>query len=128
MITDRLVDQKKKGNPFTIFGKNFLSPFSFDSYKYIEAYLRHYYSNTAQDMFYFLSRMDLINHELLFERQNDQTIYSRRDFLFSMNFMLDDKRITYYRSYDSILNILGNIGGLKEVLFFFCSLVLGPLN
>lgn len=42
--------------------------------------------------------------------------------------MLDDKFTINYRTYDNILNIIGNIGGLKEFLFLVLSLLMRPLT
>ena len=45
-----------------------------------------------------------------------------------INFMLDDKKVIYYRTYSNIINILGDIGGLYSLLFYICSLFAGPIN
>jgi len=42
--------------------------------------------------------------------------------------MLDEKMITYYRTYDNIFNILGSIGGLYDALVFVVALFIAPLT
>jgi len=41
---------------------------------------------------------------------------------------LDDKKITYFRSYDNFLNIFGSSSGLLQVLTFVIGLILYPLT
>lgn len=41
---------------------------------------------------------------------------------------MDEKEILYYRTYDNILNILGSIGGLLELMGLILGFILKPLN
>ncbi len=51
-----------------------------------------------------------------------------RDNLLTFAFMLDDKKLTYYRTYDNILGILGNVGGLLQTLVFLAGMLVYPLS
>jgi hypothetical protein len=42
--------------------------------------------------------------------------------------MLDDKMTINYRTYENILSIMANIGGLKEFIFILISLGMKPLT
>jgi len=42
--------------------------------------------------------------------------------------MLDEKKITYFRKYQNILNIFGDIGGLFRALTLIFGLILKPLT
>lgn len=44
-----------------------------------------------------------------------------------INFILDDKKVIYYRTYSNIINILGDIGGLYSLLFYIGSLLAVPI-
>lgn len=44
------------------------------------------------------------------------------------NFILDDRKITYQRTYDNILNIFGAIGGLFDMFIFLFGLVMNPMT
>jgi hypothetical protein len=41
---------------------------------------------------------------------------------------LDDKKITYFRSYENLLNILGSITGLFELLVVLAGLIFIPIT
>lgn len=45
-----------------------------------------------------------------------------------MALYLDDKEIIYYRTYGNILEVLGSIGGLLELLTFLIGFIIKPLN
>jgi hypothetical protein len=42
--------------------------------------------------------------------------------------MLDDKKITYFRNYKNILNIIADIGGLLKVLMTLAAIIIGPIS
>lgn len=44
------------------------------------------------------------------------------------NIIFDDKEVFYYRSYSSLIEILGAIGGIFELLRSLASLIVKPLN
>lgn len=48
--------------------------------------------------------------------------------LLLVNIFLDDKKITYYRSYSNILDILGSIGGLYRSLIIMAGFIMIPLT
>jgi hypothetical protein len=45
-----------------------------------------------------------------------------------MNLVLDDKQIKYFRTYNTILDILGAIGGLFDLLLFIGLIIIGPIS
>lgn len=41
---------------------------------------------------------------------------------------LDDREALYYRTYNNILDILGNMGGLLELMIFIGGMIVNPIN
>jgi len=42
--------------------------------------------------------------------------------------MLDDKKVTYFRTYKNILNIFADIGGLMKVLMTIGAFIAKPIS
>jgi hypothetical protein len=47
---------------------------------------------------------------------------------YELNLLLEDKKSIYYRTYENVFNVLGDIGGLYSAAVFLASFVLGPLT
>lgn len=48
--------------------------------------------------------------------------------LYQLVVYLDDKQVIYYRSYNSIIEVLGAIGGLFEVFKALFAILVVPIN
>jgi hypothetical protein len=44
------------------------------------------------------------------------------------NFILDDRKMSYSRTYDNILNIFGAIGGFFDIFVLIIGLIMIPIN
>lgn len=51
-----------------------------------------------------------------------------RDSILTVAFLLDNKKITYFRTYKNILNIFADVGGILKVLMTVAALLVGPFS
>ena len=49
------------------------------------------------------------------------------DVLTNVYFYFGDQKLDFQRSYDNILNILGSVGGLMDLLTFFAAIFITPI-
>lgn len=68
---------------------------------------------TTENFFYYFPTVE-VHHCLQFEKYAESfaSFEESTQTLVSVSYQLDDKKITYYRSYNNIANILGDIDGL----------------
>jgi hypothetical protein len=81
--------------------------------------------------FLYYSATNYTQHVLQYEYKeeiNDPKLDEENDIFFRLSFLVDDKTVRYYRTYDNLLNILGSITGTHGIIVFFFSLFVGQLN
>ena len=90
-------------------------------------YYRHSFTETFKNFFYYFGKTYL-SHVLQFDNVFESSNPATDNELLHATIFLDDKKITYFRSYDNLLNILGSISGLYELLLFLVGLLIIPIT
>jgi hypothetical protein len=57
-----------------------------------------------------------------------ETYYVEREHILTLAFILDDKKITYFRTYKNILNIIADVSGILKVLLTLGSFIVMPIS
>lgn len=80
-----------------------------------------------ENFFYYVATT-FVSHVLQFESVFESSNPTTDSELLRATIFLDNKKITYFRSYDNLLNILGSISGLFELLVVVAGFILIPVT
>ncbi|CAK92174.1 unnamed protein product (macronuclear) [Paramecium tetraurelia] len=126
-ISDSVLNQQKAHNPFSLVSKLIKTPISILSYKAQTLEVRKSKFYNKENFFYYFQSEEQYN-ALLFERSSEQVFNIQKNELIDVFLYLDDREALYYRTYNNILDILGQMGGLLELILFVAGVVVKPIN
>ncbi|CAD8191088.1 unnamed protein product [Paramecium octaurelia] len=126
-ISDSVLNQQKAHNPFSLVSKLITTPISILQYKAQNLLVRKSKFYNKENFFYYFETEEEYN-SLLFERSSEQVFNIQRSELIDVTLYLDDREALYYRTYNNILDILGQMGGLLELILFVVGVVVKPIN
>jgi hypothetical protein len=78
--------------------------------------------------FFYYTTTTYLSHVLQFENVFESSNPTTDSELLHATILLDDKKITYFRSYKNVLNILGSISGLFELLVALAGILFIPIT
>ncbi|CAK58972.1 unnamed protein product (macronuclear) [Paramecium tetraurelia] len=126
-VSDSVLNQQKANNPFSLVSKLISSSISSYQYKSMTVWMRKSTLYNKENFFYYFEN----NKEyktLLFERQSEQVFNIQQPQFIDITLYLDDREAEYYRTYNNILDILGQMGGLLELMLFLVGTIVKPFN
>ncbi|CAD8188107.1 unnamed protein product [Paramecium pentaurelia] len=126
-ISDSVLNQQKAHNPFSLVSKLISTTISSLQYKALTLWMRKSKLYNKENFFYYFENNEEYN-ALQFERQSEQVFNIQRNQLIDITLYLDDREAVYYRTYNNILDILGQMGGLLELMLFLAGTLVKPLN
>ncbi|CAD8089484.1 unnamed protein product [Paramecium primaurelia] len=126
-ISDSVLNQQKAQNPFSLVSKLISTTISSLQYKALTLWMRKSKLYNKENFFYYFENNEEYN-ALQFERQSEQVFNIQRNQLIDITLYLDDREAVYYRTYNNILDILGQMGGLLELMLFVAGTLVKPFN
>ncbi|CAD8114123.1 unnamed protein product [Paramecium sonneborni] len=126
-ISDSVLNQKKAQNPFSLVSKLITTTISSYQYKSMILQMRKSKLYNKENFFYYFEN-NAEYSALLFDRQSEWVLNTQKEELVVIHVILDDREVLYYRTYNNILDILGQMGGLLELMLLLVGLFVKPFN
>ncbi|CAD8114121.1 unnamed protein product [Paramecium sonneborni] len=126
-ISDSVLNQQKANNPFSLVSKLITTTISSYQYKSMTLWMRKSKLYDKENFFYYFEN-NAEYSALLFDRQSEQAFNIQQNSLIDITLYLDDREALYYRTYNNILDILGQMGGLLELMLFLAGTIVKPFN